>query len=69
MKTPTLVAVVPTSVLAPSVLARTWSRSGNWFGGVSTGFRVQKLMVDPFCIVTTGVSSQLLIVPTPAVLL
>ena len=69
VKSPTLVAVVPTSVLVPAVLARTWRRSGKMFGATSSGLRVQKLMVEPFAIVTTGVRSQLLIVPVPAVLL
>ena len=66
MKSPTSVAVVPTFVLAPLVLMRTWSRSGN---GLAVGFRVQKVMVAPFCKVSAGVSSQLLMVLVPVVLL
>ena len=66
VNTPTLVAVVPTSVLAPAVLARTCRRSGNC-GALTV--RVQKLNCAPFWIGTCGVNSQLLIVPVPAVLL
>jgi hypothetical protein len=65
VKTPTLVAVVPTSVEAPAVEARTCSRSGNTCGGGST-VRVQKLALEPGIIVTSGVSSQFEIVATPA---
>ena len=66
MKSPTSVAVVPTFELAPFVLMRTWRRSGKE-GAVTV--RVQKLIVAPFCNVTGGVSSQLLIVLVPVVLL
>src|SRR6267143_7149112 len=66
VKSPTSGAVVPTFVLAPAVLMRTWSRSGNGFAVVVL---VQKVMVTPFCSVTAGVSSQLLMVLVPVVLL
>ena len=66
VKTPTLVAVEPTSVLEPAVEARTCRRSGNC-GALTV--RVQKLNCEPFCIGTGGVSNQLLIVPVPEVLL
>ena len=66
VKSPTSVAVVPTLELAPLVLMRTCSRSGN--AGTST-VRVQKVSVAPFCNVSGGVSSQLLMVSVPAVLL
>ena len=59
MKSPTSVAVVPTFELAPLVLMRTCSRSGN--DGTST-VRVQKVIGMPFCNGTGGVSSQLLMV-------
>jgi hypothetical protein len=61
VKSPTLVAVLPTLVLLPLVLMRTWSRSGK-AGEVTV--RVQKVKVAPFCKVSVGVSSQLLIVAT-----
>ena len=66
VKSPTSVAVVPTFELAPLVLMRTCSRSGNI--GVVT-VRVQKVIAAPFCNVTGGVNSQLLIVLVPVVLL
>ena len=67
MKSPTLSAVVPTFVLEPAVLARTCSRSGKGLGWATV--RVQKVISWPLNMGTTGVSSQLLIVPVPAVLL
>ena len=66
MKSPTSVDDVPTSVLLPAVLARTWRRSGN---ELAVTVRVQKVTCSPFWIVTTGVRSQLLIVPMSAALL
>jgi hypothetical protein len=66
VKSPTSVAVVPTFVLEPAVLMRTWSRSGNGFAVV---VRVQNVMVTPFCNVVAGVSNQLLMVLVPVVLL
>lgn len=66
VKSPTEVADDPTFVLAPAVLMRTCNRSAN--AGVVT-VRVQNDIVCPFVSVTTGVRSQLLIVPVPAVLL
>jgi hypothetical protein len=65
-KSPTLVAVDPTSMLAPFVLMRTCRRSGNV--GVST-VRVQNDSTTPFCSVTGGVKSQLLKVDVPVPLL
>ena len=65
MKSPTLVAVVPTFVLAPLTLARTCRRSGKF--GTST-VRVQKFICVPLLRAATGVKSQLLIVPVPEVL-
>ncbi len=59
VKSPTSNGVVPTSVLAPLVLMRTWSRSGNC--GTST-VRVAKFITAPSCNVTGGVRIQLLIV-------
>ncbi len=66
MKSPTLVAVAPTSVLAPLVLMRTCSRSGN--AGAPT-VRVQKVNTVPFCKANGGVSNQLLKVDVPVPLL
>ena len=66
VKSPTLVAVVPTSMLAPLVLIRTCRRSGNV--GEST-VRVQKVNTSPFANVTVGVNNQLLIVESPVPLL
>src|SRR5205823_4954630 len=63
MKSPTLVAVEPTFVLAPFKLCRTCSRSAKT--GLST-VRVKKVNFAPFCSVNGGVSSQLLIVAAPA---
>lgn len=66
VKSPTSVAAVPTFVLVPLVLIRTWSLSGYT---VPDGIRDQKVIVAPFCRVNVGVRSQLLIVPTLPVLL
>ncbi len=66
VKSPTSVANVPTLVLAPAVLNRSCSRSGN--AGLVT-VRVQKEKVSPLLRFNTGVSIQLLIVATPAPLL
>jgi hypothetical protein len=66
VKSPTSVAVVPTFVLEPAVLMRTWSRSGN---GLAVVVRVQKVIVAPFTKVIGGVRSQLLMVLVPVVLL
>lgn len=66
MKSPTLVAVEPTFVLAPFVLIRTCSRSGK-VDPVTV--RVQKVSTTPFCNVSGGVSSQLLKVEVPVPLL
>ena len=65
MKSPTSVDDVPTSVLSAAVLARIWSRSGKLLG---ITVRVQNVISLPFWIVTTGVSSQLLIVPSDVLL-
>ena len=65
-KSPTLVAELPTFVLAPEVLRRTCSRSGNWLFVID---RVQNVIETPFSIGTTGVSNQLLMVFAPVVLL
>ena len=65
VKSPTSVEDVPTSVLSPAVLARTWSRSGKL---LPVTVRVQNVTEFPFTIVTTGVSSQLLIVPSDVLL-
>ena len=67
VKSPTLCEVVPTFVLEPAVLARTCIRSGYGLGCATV--RVQKRMIWPLNIGTTGVSNQLLIVPVPEVLL
>ena len=64
VKSPTSVGVVPTLELAPLMLIRTCSRSGN--AGVLT-VRVQKVAVLPFSKVIGGVSNQLLIVLVPVV--
>ena len=66
VKSPTLVAVVPTFVLAPFVLMRTCNRSGN---DVAASVRVQKLNATPFCNVIVGVNNQLLKVEVPVPLL
>ena len=66
VKSPTSVAVVPTFELDPFVLIRTCSLSGK--DGALT-VRVQKVAFAPFCSVMGGVSSQLLIVLVPVVLL
>jgi hypothetical protein len=66
VKSPTDVADDPTFVLAPAVLILTCRRSAN--PGVVT-VRVQNDIVWPLVRVTTGVNSQLLMVPVPAVLL
>ena len=66
VKSPTSVAVVPTFVLAPLVLMRTWSRSGN---GLAVEVLVQKTSLRPVASVVGGVRSQLLIVLVPVVLL
>src|ERR1051325_3881807 len=65
-KSPTSVASVPTFMLAPFVLRRTCSRSGN--AGTLT-VRVQKLNTTPFCHVNGGVNNQLLNVDVPVPLL
>jgi len=59
VKSPTLSAESPTSTLAPAVLMRTSIRSAKGL----TGCRVQNEKVSPFRSVSTGVISQLLIVP------
>ena len=66
VKSPRSVEDVPTSMLLPAVLARIWSRSAKKpTGSDSPGtVRVQNVIALPFSIVTTGVTSQLLIVPT-----
>src|SRR5919201_1265936 len=64
VKSPTLVSSLPTLVLPPFVLIRTWSRSGN---RTAERVRVQNENCAPFFSVSTGVSSQLLIVPTLSV--
>ena len=66
VKSPTLVAVVPTLVLTPLVLIRTCNRSGN--AGKSI-VRVQKLRTRPSCRLIVGVSNQLLRVDRPVPLL
>ena len=66
VKSPRLVAVAPTLVLAPFVLIRTCNRSGN--AGAST-VRVQKVRTTPFCKVNGGVNNQLLSVDVPVPLL
>ncbi len=66
VKSPTSVAEVPTFWLAPLVLKRTSSLSGH---AEAAGTRVQKLIVWPLARAVSGVSSQLLMVPVPAVLL
>ena len=66
VKSPTSVAVVPTFELEPLVLIRTCNRSGK--DGAST-VRVKNVADTPFCRVTGGVSSQLLMVLVPVVLL
>jgi hypothetical protein len=66
VKSPTSVDEVPTFVLLPAVLARTWRRSGNV---LPVTVLVQKVTCWPSWIVWTGVSSQLLIVPMSAALL
>src|SRR4029079_14446383 len=66
VKSPTSVDDVPTFVLLPAGLARTWSRSGNV---LPVTVLVQKVTCWPFWIVWTGVSSQLLIVAVSAPLL
>ena len=66
MKSPTLVAELPTSVLVPLVLMRTWRRSGN---DTELRVRVQKPNTAPFWIESGGVNNQLLIVDTPVPLL
>jgi hypothetical protein len=67
VKSPTSVASVPTLVLAPARLSRSSSRSGKTPPPVGT--RVQKERVSPLARFSSGVSIQLLMVPTPAVLL
>ena len=67
VNTPVLVAVVPTSVLAPLVDRRTSKRSGK--SAVTTALREKKVNWSPFCTFTGGVSIQLEIVPVPVVLL
>ena len=66
MKSPTLVAVVPTLVLPPFVLTRTCNRSGN---DEISSVRVQKLNTTPFCNVIVGVNNQVLKVEVPVPLL
>ena len=66
VKSPTLVDVVPTSVLVPLVLMRTCNRSGNV--GVST-VRVQKVICVPLAKVSGGSNNQLLKVDRPVPLL
>ena len=66
VKSPTSVASVPTLVLAPAVLSRSSNRSGKV---LPLGERVQKERVSPLARFSSGVSSQLLMVPTPLVLL
>jgi hypothetical protein len=61
VKSPTLVAVVPTFVESPAVDALICIRSGK-FDPID---RVQKLTLEPGTIVTSGVSSQFEIVPNP----
>jgi hypothetical protein len=52
-------------MLLPAVLARTWSRSAkNPTSTSGTTVLVQKVISVPLWIVTTGVSNQLLMVPT-----
>ena len=68
VKSPTSEDEVPTFVLVPAVLILNSNLSG--YSVVPTvGIRVQKETVEPFWIFTTGVIYQLLISPTPAVLL
>ena len=66
VKSPTSVAVVPTFVLVPLVLMRTWSRSGN---GLAVVVLVQKVRGMPLRNIVAGVRSQLLMVLVPVVLL
>lgn len=65
MKSPTLVAVEPTSELLPFCDRRNCNLSGN----VVLGLLVKNDIVSPFLKVLFGPSSQLLIVPVPVVLL
>ena len=66
VKSPTAVEPVPTLVLAPLVDKRTSNLSGN---GLSSVVRVQNLTTSPLLNVRFGVSSQLLMVFVPPVLL
>ena len=66
MKSPTLVAELPTSVLVPLMLMRTWRRSGN---DTELRVRVQKLSWAPVEIESGGVNNQLLKVDVPVPLL
>ena len=61
-KSPTSVAAAPANVLDPLVLKRTSSRSGN----VEVERLVQKLSSVPLVNCTSGVISQLLMMPVPA---
>jgi len=63
VKSPRPVGPVPTFVLAPFVLILTCRRSGK----LDPVPRVQKVICAPFCSVTAGVSSHVLIVPAPVV--
>jgi hypothetical protein len=61
VRSPTLVLVVPTFVLAPAVLILTCRRSGN-----APADRVQNVKTAPFASVTSGVSNHALMVFAPA---